>query len=279
MREWLCLTCQMQRALAAADSVQPPLKKVQGSPSQVSSPGTVKKEVTNERKHSISKEEVEVIDKAQGAPQKKDILQTSASLASKDETASASGLAKDQKTNLFSTEGTLKSLVPQSEEVGPVVSDVKQPMPTQGPPIATDRKTTPLPPYTFENEEKCETIKTSAGQLFKSIEDVKQYQAKEPQRKGSEVEVKEDDEQKTHVKKIPDKPQEPKVTPTGQKEDGKSQMELTKQAQVACPLCKVELNIDSKNPPNFNTCTDCKTSVCNKCGFSPMPNISKVNEY
>lgn len=41
--------------------------------------------------------------------------------------------------------------------------------------------------------------------------------------------------------------------------------------EVCCPLCKVGLNISSKDPPNYNTCTECKTIVCTQCGFNPMP--------
>lgn len=41
----------------------------------------------------------------------------------------------------------------------------------------------------------------------------------------------------------------------------------------ACPLCKVDLKDD---PPNFNTCTQCKTIVCNLCGFSPIPQETEV---
>ncbi len=40
-----------------------------------------------------------------------------------------------------------------------------------------------------------------------------------------------------------------------------------------CPLCKVELK---KVPPNFNTCTECKSIVCNLCGFNPMPHQTEV---
>uniref|UniRef100_A0A3B3WCG2 Zinc finger piccolo-type domain-containing protein n=1 Tax=Poecilia mexicana TaxID=48701 RepID=A0A3B3WCG2_9TELE len=42
-----------------------------------------------------------------------------------------------------------------------------------------------------------------------------------------------------------------------------------------CPLCKTELNIASKDPPNYKKCTDCKTTVCNQCGFNPMPNVKE----
>lgn len=41
-----------------------------------------------------------------------------------------------------------------------------------------------------------------------------------------------------------------------------------------CPLCKVTLR---KDPPNYDTCTECKTTVCNLCGFSPMPQQTEVS--
>ena len=37
-----------------------------------------------------------------------------------------------------------------------------------------------------------------------------------------------------------------------------------------CPLCKTtQLNTGSKDPPNYNNCTECKNQVCSLCGFSP----------
>ncbi|KAG9273038.1 protein piccolo-like [Astyanax mexicanus] len=42
-----------------------------------------------------------------------------------------------------------------------------------------------------------------------------------------------------------------------------------------CPLCKVELK---KDPPNYNTCTECKNTVCNLCGFIPVPQDTEVRE-
>lgn len=44
----------------------------------------------------------------------------------------------------------------------------------------------------------------------------------------------------------------------------------------SCPLCKVDLNMGSKDPPNYNTCTECKNMVCNLCGFNPMPHLTEV---
>lgn len=43
----------------------------------------------------------------------------------------------------------------------------------------------------------------------------------------------------------------------------------------ACVICKVGLK---KEPPNYNTCTECKTTVCNQCGFNPMPHQSEVSK-
>uniref|UniRef100_A0A665VR25 Zinc finger piccolo-type domain-containing protein n=1 Tax=Echeneis naucrates TaxID=173247 RepID=A0A665VR25_ECHNA len=37
-----------------------------------------------------------------------------------------------------------------------------------------------------------------------------------------------------------------------------------------CPLCKTtQMNTGSKEPPNYNNCTECKNQVCSLCGFSP----------
>lgn len=43
-----------------------------------------------------------------------------------------------------------------------------------------------------------------------------------------------------------------------------------KPASGLCPLCKTtQLNTGSRDPPNYNTCTECKNEVCSQCGFSP----------
>ncbi|XP_066523229.1 protein piccolo [Hoplias malabaricus] len=47
------------------------------------------------------------------------------------------------------------------------------------------------------------------------------------------------------------------------------------EAQSSCPLCKVALNIGSKDAPNYSTCTECQKTVCNLCGFNPMPHLSE----
>lgn len=52
--------------------------------------------------------------------------------------------------------------------------------------------------------------------------------------------------------------------------------ESTKSFLKACPLCKVDLQ---KEPPNYDTCTECKNTVCNLCGFNPMPHETEVSSH
>lgn len=41
----------------------------------------------------------------------------------------------------------------------------------------------------------------------------------------------------------------------------------------SCPLCKVEIK---KDLANYQICTECKTTVCNLCGFNPTPHQTEV---
>lgn len=58
MNEWLCLTCQMQRALKAAETAEPQMMKSQALPNKVSTPVSQKKDI-------ISTQKAEVLDKIQ----------------------------------------------------------------------------------------------------------------------------------------------------------------------------------------------------------------------
>ncbi|KAM9752321.1 protein bassoon isoform 3-T4 [Menidia menidia] len=49
--------------------------------------------------------------------------------------------------------------------------------------------------------------------------------------------------------------------------------------KVNCPLCKTELNIGSSDPPNYNSCTQCQSQVCNLCGFNPTPHLVEKKEW
>lgn len=81
-------------------------------------------------------------------------------------------------------------------------------------------------------------------------------------------------------------PQQTKPVPSAQnkvKEAAPETQELTQVSPKAglsiCPLCKVKLNMGSKDPPNYRICTECKNSVCNLCGFNPMPHTAVVSAH
>lgn len=51
---------------------------------------------------------------------------------------------------------------------------------------------------------------------------------------------------------------------------GTHQVETASGTKSLCPICKnTKLNFLSKDPPNYNTCTQCKCVVCSMCGFNP----------
>uniref|UniRef100_A0A3P9KXU6 Protein piccolo n=1 Tax=Oryzias latipes TaxID=8090 RepID=A0A3P9KXU6_ORYLA len=92
-------------------------------------------------------------------------------------------------------------------------------------------------------------------------------QAPRPNQSGP-PQQKSDPQQQGHVKQVPKQPGRPDETrkiagSPGQQDAGKPTGGL-------CPLCKTtQLNTGSKDPPNYNNCTECKNQVCSLCGFSP----------
>ncbi|XP_014809000.1 PREDICTED: protein bassoon isoform X2 [Calidris pugnax] len=68
------------------------------------------------------------------------------------------------------------------------------------------------------------------------------------------------------------------ATKPGKPEQGIKPKEVPK-ARVLCPLCKAEINVGSSEPPNYNSCTTCRQQVCNMCGFNPTPHLVEKNEW
>ncbi|XP_039530693.1 protein bassoon isoform X2 [Pimephales promelas] len=48
---------------------------------------------------------------------------------------------------------------------------------------------------------------------------------------------------------------------------------------VTCPLCKTAFNVGTTEPPNYRSCTQCHTEVCNLCGFNPTPHLLEKKEW
>lgn len=76
---------------------------------------------------------------------------------------------------------------------------------------------------------------------------------------------------------ISETPQQAKTDALIKAKEDKTSKVLSKEKVSTCPLCKIELNVGSKDPPNYNTCTECKNMVCNLCGFNPMPHTGAVS--
>ncbi|XP_023812186.1 protein bassoon isoform X4 [Oryzias latipes] len=93
----------------------------------------------------------------------------------------------------------------------------------------------------------------------------KGQQAKQPQSQGQQHQ-----QTPSHEQKVPQK-QEPSAAPAVIPEPEKP--------KVNCPLCKTELNIGSSEPPNYNSCTQCHSQVCNLCGFNPTPHLVEKKEW
>ncbi|XP_051814120.1 protein piccolo [Acanthochromis polyacanthus] len=74
----------------------------------------------------------------------------------------------------------------------------------------------------------------------------------------------------------PAKSKKPPRTISVEKEEKVQAKELPPAAaKASCPLCNVELNMGSKDAPNYTNCTECKKAVCNLCGFNPTPHLGE----
>ncbi|XP_055077713.1 protein bassoon [Periophthalmus magnuspinnatus] len=72
----------------------------------------------------------------------------------------------------------------------------------------------------------------------------------------------------------------PQQTPRGPQQQQQQPPPPEPKAKVCCPLCKTTLNVGSTaEAPNYNTCTQCHAQVCNMCGFNPTPHIVENKEW
>lgn len=69
--------------------------------------------------------------------------------------------------------------------------------------------------------------------------------------------------------------QGPRAPP--QQQQQQTQPDASSKPKSCCPLCKTALNVDNAaEQPNYNTCTQCHSQVCNMCGFNPTPHLVEV---
>lgn len=165
-----------------------------------------------------------------------------------------------QASNLISTAGQPGSQTSAPPPPGPAA---KQPQPPSQPPAS---QAVPKEAGQAQPLPKAVPVKKEAKPLA--------TEKPEPSKADSVLTTKGSDLEKKPGLANDGKPQAAEA----KKPAGLSEPEQASQPKVSCPLCKTGLNIGSKDPPNFNTCTECKKVVCNLCGFNPMPHIAEVRQ-
>lgn len=326
VKEWLCLNCQMQRALSASELTGPPMKPHNAA--NKISPSAVHQKITAPNQVETAKKELSKSDAAlkmetpvpgtlqkkgsstPGSPQKtQPIAVTQATKTTKGpESDTQASPTPGQKTPL-DIPGASGSQKPTDQASQPGLKQSKVTADTQQ---ESGKKTGPEASKTTESVTGKmfgfgSSIFSSASTLISSAVQEESRTTPPGSRKMSapaQVSPKMSAVPKIAPKSTPtvspkmsparepktlaQKPeQEKKPEECHQSKENKAPSQPPKTATISqtspnagqstCPLCKVELNIGSKDPPNYNTCTECKTTVCTQCGFNPMP-IGEVSE-
>ncbi|KAM9753928.1 uncharacterized protein pclob isoform 7-T7 [Menidia menidia] len=294
VNEWLCLNCQMQRALGTSEPPGTPMMKLQTSPNKTApSPSALKRETPLQQKGiatTVKSKEAS----PSGSPQRKTsnlekqpaMTEVKKESENQKQASTVSGQKiqqQGQKTDLqtppnqTSQAGSKKSK--QDEERGLLNSGGAKPRPD----VAKPAESLGGKMFGFGSSifSSASTLITSAGQ-----DESKKTPPLSP-KMPTAVGLKTPPVQKPEQKKA-EQAQQPKtspllqpktdIAPAGPQKVGGAP-DVSKVGQNTCPLCKLELNFGSKDPPNYNKCTDCKSTVCNQCGFNPMPNVSEVKEW
>uniref|UniRef100_A0AAV2KQC0 Zinc finger piccolo-type domain-containing protein n=1 Tax=Knipowitschia caucasica TaxID=637954 RepID=A0AAV2KQC0_KNICA len=272
VKEWLCLNCQVKRAAAALEPQAPKLPK---SPSRASAAGAKTVTPAPEKKEAPppaqkKPSEPQPQDKVRGAAEKKEVLdqkapQPNAQKAPEQGTQSPRRQSKEQESGgLFGFGGPKAQ--PESakpaESVGGKMfgfgSSIFSSASTLITSVQDQPKTTP--PASPKLSPKPSPAKEDKSPAAQKPEENKKEEAKIPPA------------EQTKVDKGP-----PQPTKTAAPTQGPA----VKPGQSTCPLCKVHLNINSRDPPNYSNCTECKSTVCNQCGFNPSPNelTGQVKEW
>uniref|UniRef100_A0A7N6ADE5 Zinc finger piccolo-type domain-containing protein n=1 Tax=Anabas testudineus TaxID=64144 RepID=A0A7N6ADE5_ANATE len=298
VKEWLCLNCQMKRAIVASEPSGPPTMKSQTSPSKVPSPASVplkdsSKPTTPQKKDSSSP----IVKKDKSEPISSQVKQLTPSVKSGKPEAAAEPVKQASPTPHKKTQ--------EAQKTGPE-RPLDQATPNKSPdPIRKAEhetggffgfgggKSQPAKPAESVSGKMLgfsSSIFSSASTLITSaVQDQPKTTPPVSPKMSAAKEIKSPVLQKKEEQKKTEQPQQQsKTSPLVQAKVDKEPSEHTKAAlasqatvtpgQSTCPLCKVELNMGSKHPPNYNTCTECKNTVCNQCGFNPMPNVSEVSE-
>lgn len=263
VKEWLCLNCQVQRALGASEPPGTPKMKQQASPNMAAS---VQKKETPSQQKDISTSGISKESSPLGSPQRKPQKPAEQPMSKSPKDVSSDA---DQK---ITQTGPQKPSEPTS-----------QTRPEKGKPQSDAKAAESLGGKMFGFGSSI--FSTASTIISSAVQDESKttppVSPKMPVPKGT----KSSPVQKHKQEKKPQQIQQPKISPLLQPRVEKGPQEAQKHpvasdvsnaGQSTCMLCKTALNFGSKDPPNYNKCTECKNTVCNQCGFNPMPNVSEV---
>lgn len=303
VKEWLCLNCQMKRAVEASQPAGLPAmfpEKAKTSPSKAPLPAAA-----------------QLKDSSKTTPLNKDSL---GSLVAKNETSEPvsqqekPSTPKAQTGKLENAKAPLKqtSQVPENkpsqdgQQTGPKKppDTAKQPSTKQSDSAAATQQQssgffgfggvksqpdTAKPAVTEKMFGFGSSIFSSASTLITSAvqDQPKTTPPVSPKMSPAKVVKSSPSAQKLEQQKKTELPQQTKTAPpeqvkidkaqTGPQKSDNASGEAVKLDSSTCPLCKTELNRGTKDPPNYNSCTECKSTVCKQCGFNPMPSETGVS--
>lgn len=259
VKEWLCLTCQMQRT-----SGPPP---AQPQSNKVLTPAYPQKENTPEKKPSVTAEQ-----------EKKPSIETKTPTAPNTQIskgdASPSKSAPLPKGEQIKEESSFvglgfggarsRSPSPQtavSDKVFGFGSSILSSASNLISSAVQDESSTKTPPTSRKGSTVSQTInKTTPTPPTSRKGSVAPQDAKQKPPEGESKSVVTTMREPKPVQKTPD----PNLAKPPHAPE-----ELTK----TCPLCKETLK---KDPQNYSSCSSCQKMVCNLCGFNPNPHQTEV---
>lgn len=286
--EWLCLTCQVQRAQGSIEPPRPPAKKT--SPSKISPPRTE----TPSPAEPIRKER-----SAPGSPQ--NMQSKSIKAPTKDEAEKGPEKLKhiSPASPKKMTPDTQRKPEPQKPQPSSQTGQTQS-----GAPSATHQASGGIFGFGGTKKESAKTDESVTGKMFgfgssifssastlivSAVQDEPKTTPPVSPKMQPAKDTKAATVQTSEQGKKQHPSQEVKAQSAGQGKLERSLAEAPKatstphnapeQRQSTCPICKMGLNMGSKDTPNYSACTECKTIVCNQCGFNPLPNVKEVRFY
>lgn len=313
-KEWLCLNCQMQRAMGGMEPPGPPMMKQ--PPKQGSAPpspqkkqppaGLTSKNEPGKKPPMLTKQQ-SISDGGKGATPPQTPKQKTPgpgaqqkgeqSPVGSPQPSPAKTSQKQEGGGFFGGFGlgglTDKTKPPAESVTGKLFSGFGSSSKPQGSPApqASDTVTgklfsgfsglseTPKPPVTTSQATESVSGKMfgfGSSMLSSATNLITGEEPKSPP--GSPLDSESPPETPPVYSKEPASPKHGSTDGKSLKVKPNSEAAKTEEPQTTsnCPLCKVELNMGS-DVPNYSTCTECKKAVCNLCGFNPMPHLGEVS--